>query len=401
MGYIDKILHLYKNMKYIENKIKEFTNDLSGVYLSEFNLILKNNPPLLRKDIDYIIKKFMEIKKFKKVGKSTRTYWLQRGFTDEESTINRDKNRVNLIPNGSPMQIKYWTRLINEKTNDYYTEEEAKYKIKSQRKFNIEYWITRGYSVDEGLLELKNVQIENSKKAVKKSKENPDFYLDRTWNQYKYWMKKHSMSEHDAKLKVSELQKTIDEKKLIEKYGYVEGIERYNNMCKNMSIAGKLEGYISRYGATEGAIKYAEKTKKITSGMASVSKESLIFFIPIYKKLRATIERNEIFWGIGGSNEYFIWDSAENKIFFYDFVIPQYKIILEYHGKRYNPNPSWSEEKWNKWNLFGMSAEDKRKLDLYKKKIAENNGYKLIEIFSDDVKKINIDMLIDEILTNI
>ena len=134
--------------------------------------------------------------------------------------------------------------------------------------------------------------------------------------------------------------------------------------------------------------------------MSSVSKESLIFFIPIYKKLRNTIDRSEIFWGIQGSKEYFIWDSEGNRIFFYDFVIPKYKVILEYHGKRYHPNPNWTKEKWNKWDLFGMSSDDKRKLDLYKNKIAEDNEYKLIEIFSDDVKKINIDMLIDEILNN-
>lgn len=387
-------------MKYIECKIKEFSDDLSENYKIEFNNILKNNPPKIRKDIDLILENFRKSKEFKKVGKGTKTYWLQRGFTENESQIKKSQHSTNLIPHGSPMQIKYWIRLINEQTGKNYTEEEAKYKIKTQRKFNIEYWTSRGYSQEDGLVELKKLQNKIANKALEKAKDDPNFYLNRTWNQYKYWMNKHSMSEHDAKIKVSELQKTIDEKKLMERYGDIEGLERYNIMCKNMSIAGKLEGYINRYGDEEGQIKYREKMEKITSGMSSVSKESLIFFIPIYKKLRNNITRDEIFWGINGSKEYFIWDSEGNKIFFYDFVIPKYKVILEYHGKRYHPNPNWPEEKWNKWDLFGMSSDDKRKLDLYKKKIAEDKGYKLIEIFSDDAKKINVDILIDEIMKN-
>jgi hypothetical protein len=199
-------------------------------------------------------------------------------------------------------------------------------------------------------------------------------------------MSKENISEKEAKEKVSNLQKTYDLERIISKYGIIEGNKRYTEMCRNLSYSQSLDGFIERYGEELGKKKYRDAIIKRCSN-SGVSRESLIFFKKIYKDIRKKINRNEIYWGIKGSREYFLYDSESKKIFFYDFTIPSIGIILEYHGKRYHPNPKWNMEKWEKWNFLGISADEKRILDVYKNNLGEKNGFEVIEIFSDDINE--------------
>lgn len=377
--------------------IEEFLKDLSEEYQKEFLKYLDINNAKNLSDIRKILSEFRKIKGFKKVGKFTIDYWIQRGWDKETALIKKKENRVNNIPNGSPMQIKYWTCRVNEKTGNLYTQEEAIYKIKSQRKFNKEYWMERGNSLNDSIIFAAREQNKNLEKANEKGKIDPSFYFNRTWNQIGYWKKK-GLSEEEAKNKVSELQNKNSLNSIIKKYGEVEGIERYENISKNLSFSQSLEGYIKRYGKTIGEEKYKKSIHKKTAGFLGVSKESIRFFLPIYKKLREKIKREDIFWGIGGSKEYFLWDDNLNKIFFYDFTILPYKIIIEFNGIHWHPNPSWSEEKLSSWRCFNLNAEEKRSADLYKIDLAKKKGFDVIEIFSDEKENLDMDQIIKRII---
>ena len=63
-------------------------------------------------------------------------------------------------------------------------------------------------------------------------------------------------------------------------------------------------------------------------------------------------------------------------------------IIIEYHGEAYHPNPKWKDIKWNEWKcLFNNKSADKVYLvDQYKKKLAENSGWCVYEIYSSEVE---------------
>lgn len=379
-------------MKIVTRELEKFLVDLSPEYKEELILIIEKESPKNRQSTDSILARFRKDKGFVKVGKFTTTYWEQRGWSKEDSLIKRNENRVNNIPQGSPMQIEYWEKRINPKTGNHYTKEESLYKIKSQRKFNIEYWLERGLSKEEAVLKISEVQKENSSKRKK--------YHGVTWNQYEYWMKKEKITEQEAKKKVSELQRTFDLEKIIKRYGKIEGTIRYENMCKNLSSSQSLNGFINRYGIEEGNKKYIETIIKRCSNTYT-SKESLILFKKIYKKIRKYLQRNEIYWGISGSKEYFLYDKDSKKVFFYDFTIPRLKIIIEYHGKRYHPNPKWDSEKWEKWDFMGLNANEKRNMDIYKNKVAENLGFEVLEIFSDEVNDKMIEEVINKIIKNI
>jgi hypothetical protein len=376
-----------------KKELNNFIKDLSEEFKKELLNMVEIKNPTNRSIMDSILMEFRKNKGFTKVGRFTKLYWTQRGWNENDAEIKKKENKVNNQPYGSPMQKSFWLNFENPNTGKKYTEDEAEYKIRSQRKFNVEYWMERGKTLDEAKNEVKKIQTNNSSKMVENLEKNPEKYSARTWNQYKYWMEKNGDSEEDAKRKVSKLQNTINLSKLIEKYGDIEGRERYDNICKNLSISNTLEGYIQRYGEEVGRNKYNKNIE--SKGLTSpTSKESLKFFIPIYKQIRKYVNREDIFWGISGSKEYFLWDKENSKIFFYDLTIPSKKIILEYHGKRWHPNPSWNREKWEKWELFGMNANEKRSLDLYKNSVAVKMGFTVIEIFSDQRDEFDINNLI-------
>lgn len=363
-------------MKYRSKQLDEFIEDLSPVYSKELELIIQERNPRNRSETDQILMEFRRSKGFIKLGKFTEKYWIQRGWSIEESRIKKNDNRKKVNPGGTPMQIEYWKKRINSKTDKNYTESEALYKIRSQRKLNYEYWIERGFSEEDAKNKAKEQQIYNSSKRKK--------YFGITWNQYEYWMWKENISENEAKAKVSKLQDNYSIKKLMEKYGELEGAERYEEMCRKLSHSQSIGGYIERYGEDLGEKKYRESIIKRCSN-SGVSKESIRFFMNIYKNVRKHLSRDEIYWGISGSKEYFIYDNVSKKIFFYDFTIPSLKIIIEYHGKRFHPNPKWDRNKWVSWNLSGITADQKREMDLYKNSVAKRFGFDVIEIFYDDI----------------
>jgi hypothetical protein len=170
----------------------------------------------------------------------------------------------------------------------------------------------------------------------------------------------------------------------ISRYGEEEGNSKYEEYLNKISYTASLEYYINKFGETDGFTKYekylSSKSPKYTS------KESLKFFIPLYKKLRTLgFNKSDIFWGIAGSKEYYLYDSSANSIFFYDFCIPKIKKIVEYHGVSFHPNPSWKKEKIDSWKcpFLNLTAAEKLKIDQYKENFAKSQGFDLLLIWSD------------------
>jgi G:T-mismatch repair DNA endonuclease (very short patch repair protein) len=48
-------------------------------------------------------------------------------------------------------------------------------------------------------------------------------------------------------------------------------------------------------------------------------------------------------------HEYGIRDSSTNKHYFFDLVIPDYKMAIEFQGRVWHANPAWTDDKWNSW----------------------------------------------------
>ena len=183
------------------------------------------------------------------------------------------------------------------------------------------------------------------------------------------------------------------------RYGEEEGARRY---LKKIERGGSsLEKFILRDGEVQGPIKYnnyLEKVKKrLKNRKGEASKQSMNIFFPIIDWLleKEICTFTDIKVGINGSREWCLSTKkkdSEQNVFFYDFTIPKFKLIIEFNGEKYHPNPEWPIEKWLKWcNPYTKESadivfkKDKNKIDF-----AKNKSYNVLEIWSSDSLEYNI-----------
>jgi hypothetical protein len=156
---------------------------------------------------------------------------------------------------------------------------------------------------------------------------------------------------------------------------------------------------------TNGDLELAQKMqikeiKKRNVSFFCASKESLRYFIPLYRYLRKyKIERNDLFVGVDGSYEYLLHNVERNLTYGYDFTIKTLNIIFEYHGEKFHPNIekyTYQELKENKFGkYFNLDLDREIKKDLEKKELAIKNGFKYVALWSSDSDEINKNKIIN------
>ena len=231
--------------------------------------------------------------------------------------------------------------------------------------------------------------------------------------QIDYWVDRHEMSEPDAKLKISELQKLNAEKRgpylthqnsgNLEYYTHrgfsvedsvLEREKHLDEKCymRNLNLLSDDEHikFMQRYvDAKETKIrKYGTN---VFGGI--VSKESLLFFIKLYKLLRRKgISRDDIYWGIKGSKEFAT--KSEGLNYLYDFTIRSKRIIIEYNGTYWHPR---SDISWrNSLYTYDVGIEkDQRKMS-----VANNIGFSVYYVWSDDDQESKIKQLMEIIFND-
>lgn len=230
----------------------------------------------------------------------------------------------------SYISYKYYLTKINPDTNQLYTEDEAK-KIISQKR-----------------------SISSEKSAIQRRGKTGV-----TGRSIQYWINK-GYSEEDAKNKVKEIQSTNNIETYIKKYGEQDGIqkwiERNKKWGEKMQIKKMESGHIGSA--------YSNASKLFFDNIVSKLKENNIYFEKIYY----------------GEKEFSKWDKENKRVYFYDFVIPEVNLCVEYNGLKFHPK----EGDVNWVGLFGNTYEykiqyDKRKLDIIK-----SCGYKTIVVWEDD-----------------
>jgi very-short-patch-repair endonuclease len=335
----------------------------------------------------------------------------------------------------SPQQWQFWIirERINPDTGKIYTEEEAKIHVSSFRKWSKYYWIKRGYTDEEAIEQVFNIQSRLSKNSAEKHKDNKE----KLPNQVGYWTKRGYSEEESIKL-VTQRQTTFNLDICIEKYGdelgrikHKERQDKWQDTLKSkedqtyhsrksLSLeefikkgltlddyvkhridVQKSDAYISKKTAKfliDNDMELTSKTfnkyynrfmSKIKYFRGEASKESLTYLLPIYKFCRRTLklERNDLILGVGGSKEFFVQKPLKNRKGWYkfDFTILSKKIIIEYNGFYFHPDPSNMDE--NKFDTFKVPCSridgaTKYENDKKKLKFIENLGYQVIVIWS-------------------
>lgn len=272
------------------------------------------------------------------------------------------------------MYLKYNTLSSNyEKSDLMYGSGaaiELRNKLRSRKRptrniswFKPEYW-TEKYlmSYEEAVKQVSRVQSENNKKRK-------GYYKHQHPSNVEYYMK----TGHDKKssiLLTKEYNKTI----------YISNVknlpeDEYNKFKLRYKV--RSENMIEKYG-----------TSVISS---NVSKESLRFFIKLYKKLRRYgFVKTDIRWGIRGSREF--GTRYENNNYLYDFCILSKKIIIEYNGI------FWHYRKDLEWKNPFISIEESENKSIIKSNIARRLGYNLLTVWSDENLQTKINELFEEII---
>lgn len=152
-------------------------------------------------------------------------------FSVDGSVIKRvlNENGIKII-NGSAFSKKYWMeRGVPENM--------ASLKILEMKPCCVEYWTSKGMTIEEAKLQVE-LHLMNTKRSfiIKYGDKGIELYKNQriktgeenSQRNVKYWIKR-GYSEKDAIIKVSEIQKTFSKEMWIKKYGERAGIDKIND----------------------------------------------------------------------------------------------------------------------------------------------------------------------------
>ena len=178
------------------------------------------------------------------------------------------------------------------------------------------------------------------------------------------------------------------EENFIKRYGEKLGKQKWQDF-KDKSKSTK-ENFIKRHGKVEGEKRW--KKYKENYGWTQASQQSLEIFEPLTKQLlEKGIDFNDIFYGVENSFEFKI--ENDGRLYSYDYTILSLKIIFEFNGSHVHPSKEKLGEAWNTWKnaWTGENADTRYAQDQHKIKIAEKEGFTVIEIwdYEDRNKSLN------------
>lgn len=345
------VFYKRKNWKVEYNRIKKA--------LSLFNVVIEKLT--VDEIIAYLDHKMTRHKRLKSEGKSP-------------SIVDLEYYKI-FAPNEASA-ILYWNKINSKKS--LITSLNNKNNPDRAKAATLEWQITK-YGVEEG---TKRYNEFNQRKLEKNS------------TRLEYWIKK-GFSIDEAIQKQKERQTTFSMQKCIEKYGHEKGKlvfearqKKWQNTLKQKPEEEKilisikknifcLEGYLLRGYSLKEAENILEQRIQ-NSNNSFTSKESIVFFEENF---------NYCDWLYGKGKEWFIWDPYTSRHYFYDFVHLKSKTILEYHGSAWHPNiKNMTEKEKLTWQhaKTKQSCIVRNAFDQYKKQVAEKSGFKVFEIFSND-----------------
>ena len=317
---------------------------------------------------------------------NNKGYYSERGWSESESITKSNNNKVtkeNFIKKyGETIGIEKWNSFLSKSHQS-----EKNYITKYGSELGKQKWceLLSKRKKQHSLERYKELYGNDAQSKLDSANEKKKPSL-------KNWIRLHGKKEGEAMwnkfCKNNSFQNTLDGFK--DRYGEFEGEQRYLKACKSKAMTESK--FIELYGDTIGKIKYKEMVEKRAKmgQWDNASKESLKFFLPIYKILKRKfgISKGDVFIGTKNSKEYFLLDGKT--IRFYDFTVPKLNLIIEYHGSTWHPNKiKLTDSEWKEWTspFSKVSADEKYNDDQYKKKLAITNGYKYFEVWDTDDKK--------------
>jgi hypothetical protein len=241
------------------------------------------------------------------------------------------------------------------------------------------------------------IATKNCRDITKDRIDNPDKYVGIFDTSIEYYLNR-GYSIEESKVLLKERQSTFSLEKCINKLGLDSGIKRWKERQDKWikSVDGKItsemrDSYSYNHflnknnGDTElSKIEYQSVFEKryINSKIGRASKSSMRVFLHLINK--CINNKLNYYCGYLDSREFYLM-SDDNKIYSYDFTIPSIKLMFEFHGKFWHTKVD-SE----RINELGYSMSESFKKDQIKKDLAIKNNFIIVELFEEDGLEYNI-----------
>lgn len=161
-------------------------------------------------------------------------------------------------------------------------------------------------------------------------------------------------------------------------------IERLMNISKR-KCGLKKEEFILKHGQERWDDKFLAIKRGFLTGRSSckISKESISFFRKVLDEMNEIVELDNIWWFDHPRGEW--WITHDGFRYFIDLCFVEYKIAVEYHGRKFHP-VSLNDEIYESGRFGNMlSSEDKFVYDSTKKNAIIEKGYTYIEVWSHNL----------------
>lgn len=286
-----------------ENCEDILNNTISNLHHATYDAVLQKVLDSDTTNNKQQIEKFVrnELKITTNASARTIEYWKQRGWSEDISYVKAKESRV-LHKSVSVFSREYWCNKINPETGVNYTIAEADFQRNSRRPTHQEYWISKGFTIDQALLLARSTKDSNNKKgaiATKTSKVRRvtskrcvEYFIARGY------------STEEAKKLVSQSQLHFSKKICIEKYGELIGLRVWQ--------ARQLKW---------------KQSLKDTGMYLGISKSSLRLFNEVQKYIPTIMY---------GKDEQSV--TVADHIIWVDCLAPDKKII-EFYGDYWHANP--------------------------------------------------------------
>ena len=233
--------------------------------------------------------------------------------------------RKNKLPKRvSILSLQYWL-------NVGMSGDQAKARVsKLQRERSLrceDYWIKRGFSVDDAKKQVNKYQREAS--LVQWAGQTKEERQVKSPFSRKYWIN-NGYSESDADEIIRTNSDGTSLKFHIEKYGDELGTARYNALCSYRKTAYSLTGYIEKYGEEVGTEIWSRKYSTRVNSMKAAS---------FFKTLLSLMPDFKIYTAVNENGEYGVRDVKRGVYYFFDFIVPELKLCVEFNGDYWHCNP--------------------------------------------------------------
>jgi hypothetical protein len=309
-------------------------------------------------------------------------------------------------------ELEYWIERGWSYDNALVELGRRNHEIKQRNRLCEEYWVNKGYSKEESKLEISKQQKKSSKCVKTRHGKSKKMLREKGYSEEEikricltpanteFWVNK-GYSENESKDIINKNQinaaKQVNfEKRIIPsniEYWINKGYskeESRQNVSEHQSTFS-LDKCILKYGEENGKKRFTERQNKwlnslLTNGnmVIGYSKISQDLFYKILEMYDIS-DRDKIYFATHNSE--FKLDKKEGGVWLYDFTDIKNKKIIEFHGDMFHGNP----KKYNSVDnphpfrkhitAQEMWDKDKRKLD-----IAFENGFEVLIIWDSEYR---------------